>query len=158
MKSWAVPKGPSLDPTQRRLAVEVEDHPTEYNTFEGPIPAGEYGGGTVMLWDRGTYEPDEGDVESLRRGYQRGDIKFSFHGKRLQGSFALVRMANRGEEAAVASDQAPRCGRCSGLGHQRVRHVGCQWRTMDEIREGKPRRCGTPLRDPGTGNRERDSE
>ena len=97
MKSWACPKGPSLDPTQRRLAVEVEDHPIEYNTFEGTIPAGEYGGGTVMLWDRGTYEPESGDVDDLRKGYERGDIKFRLHGKRLQGSFALVRMRNKGE-------------------------------------------------------------
>src|SRR5690348_3519233 len=97
MKSWAVPKGPSYDPAHRRLAVEVEDHPIEYNTFEGTIPAGEYGGGTVMLWDRGTYEPDSGDVDDLRRGYERGDIKFTLHGERLQGSFALVRMRGRGE-------------------------------------------------------------
>src|SRR4030095_11408578 len=97
MKSWAVPKAPSLDPTQRRLAVEVEDHPMEYNTFEGTIPAGEYGGGTVMLWDRGTYEPDQGDLGALRRGYERGDIKFRLHGERLRGSFALVRMRGRGE-------------------------------------------------------------
>src|SRR3954465_4404295 len=94
MKSWAVPKGPSLDPTQRRLAVQVEDHPMEYNTFEGTIPAGEYGGGTVMLWDRGTYEPDEGSMDALRRGYERGDLKVTFHGERLRGSFALVRMAS----------------------------------------------------------------
>jgi len=97
MKSWAVPKGPSLDPTQRRLAVQVEDHPIEYNTFEGTIPAGEYGGGTVMLWDRGTYEPDDGDADSLRRGLERGDLKFTLHGERLEGSFALVRMRGRGE-------------------------------------------------------------
>ncbi|HUQ84630.1 MAG TPA: DNA polymerase ligase N-terminal domain-containing protein, partial [Gemmatimonadaceae bacterium] len=96
MKSWAVPKGPSLDPADRRLAVEVEDHPVEYNTFEGTIPAGEYGGGTVMLWDRGTYEPDSGDVDDLRRGHERGDIKFTLQGERLRGSFALVRMRGRG--------------------------------------------------------------
>jgi bifunctional non-homologous end joining protein LigD len=97
MKSWAVPKGPSLDPKERRLAVEVEDHPMEYNSFEGTIPAGEYGGGTVMLWDRGTYDADDGGVEALRRAYERGDIKFRLNGKRLHGSFALVRMRSKGE-------------------------------------------------------------
>jgi bifunctional non-homologous end joining protein LigD len=97
MKSWAVPKGPSLDPSVRRLAMEVEDHPISYNTFEGTIPAGEYGGGTVMLWDRGTYEAaDGGGVESLRHGYEKGDLKFVLHGKRLRGSWVLVRMQRPG--------------------------------------------------------------
>ena len=94
MKSWAVPKGPSLDPAVKRLAMEVEDHPIEYNTFEGTIPKGEYGGGTVMLWDRGTYTyggSDPDPIEGLRRGYQKGDFKFVLHGKRLQGSWVLVR-------------------------------------------------------------------
>jgi bifunctional non-homologous end joining protein LigD len=95
MKSWAVPKGPSFDPSTKRLAMQVEDHPMEYNTFEGTIPKGEYGGGTVMLWDRGTYEPEDGDVESLRRGFERGDLKVIFHGTRMKGSFALVRMKGR---------------------------------------------------------------
>ena len=100
MKSWAVPKGPSLDPTVKRLAMQVEDHPIEYNKFEGTIPEGEYGGGTVMLWDRGTYTApgDDPDPEAtLRRGYEKGDFKFELHGKRLQGSWVLVRI-RRDEE------------------------------------------------------------
>jgi bifunctional non-homologous end joining protein LigD len=95
MKSWAVPKGPSLDPSVKRLAMQVEDHPIEYNDFEGIIPEGEYGGGTVMLWDRGTYTypekvPDA--VERLRQGYAKGDLKFELFGKRLRGSWVLVRI------------------------------------------------------------------
>lgn len=94
MKSWAVPKGPSLDPAVKRLAMEVEDHPMEYNKFEGTIPQGEYGGGTVMIWDRGTYKyggDDLDPLEGLRRGYEKGDFKFILQGKRLKGSWVLVR-------------------------------------------------------------------
>lgn len=86
--SWAVPKGPSLDPRDRRLAVHVEDHPVEYGSFEGIIPKGEYGGGTVVLWDRGTWHP-EGDP---RKGYQKGHLQFRLDGEKLQGGFSLVRM------------------------------------------------------------------
>jgi bifunctional non-homologous end joining protein LigD len=99
MKSWAVPKGPSLDPAVKRLAMEVEDHPIEYNKFEGTIPKGEYGGGTVMLWDRGTYSyggTDPDPLEGLRRGYAKGDLKFVLNGKRLKGSWVLVRMRRPG--------------------------------------------------------------
>ena len=97
MKSWAVPKGPSYDPSVRRLAMEVEDHPISYNTFEGTIPEGEYGGGTVMLWDRGTYEAEDGGgAESLRRGYEKGDLKITMHGERLKGGWVLVRMQRPG--------------------------------------------------------------
>jgi len=97
MKSWAVPKGPSLDPSVKRLAMQVEDHPIDYNTFEGTIPKGEYGGGTVMLWDRGTYTADTAttpaeEEDAIRQGLARGDLKITFHGGRLHGSFALVRM------------------------------------------------------------------
>ncbi|HEY3745554.1 MAG TPA: DNA ligase D [Gemmatimonadaceae bacterium] len=97
MKSWAVPKGPSLDPSVKRLAMQVEDHPIDYNTFEGTIPKGEYGGGTVMLWDRGTYSSDTAtspneEEEAIREDLKRGDLKITFHGERLHGSFALVRM------------------------------------------------------------------
>jgi bifunctional non-homologous end joining protein LigD len=97
MKSWAVPKGPSLDPSVRRLAMEVEDHPIAYNTFEGTIPQGEYGGGTVMLWDRGTYEAadDEGPA-ALRSGYEKGELRFVVHGKRLRGGFVLARLRRPG--------------------------------------------------------------
>lgn len=101
MKSWAVPKGPSNDPSVKRLAMQVEDHPIDYNTFEGTIPEGEYGGGTVMLWDRGTYEPVEpGDdpEDALRKAYRKGDFKFRLHGKRLKGEWVLVRM-RRGSPA-----------------------------------------------------------
>ena len=99
MKSWAVPKGPSLDPGVKRLAMQVEDHPIEYNEFEGIIPAGQYGGGTVMLWDRGTYTADEaedGDDEAeMRSGLRKGKLAFTMHGERLKGSFALVQMKGR---------------------------------------------------------------
>jgi len=92
-KSWAVTKGPSLDPHDKRLAVEVEDHPLDYGDFEGTIPEGQYGGGTVMLWDRGTWESDDPD-----RGFKKGDLKFTLHGDKLHGSWVLVRMRNRGGE------------------------------------------------------------
>ena len=89
-KSWAVTKGPSLDPADKRLAVEVEDHPLAYGDFEGTIPKGQYGGGTVQLWDRGYWEP-EGKL-SPQRQLEKGDLKFTLDGERLQGSFVLVRM------------------------------------------------------------------
>ena len=87
LKSWAVPKGPSLDPRVKRLAVAVEDHPLEYGRFEGTIPPGEYGGGTVMLWDRGTWEP-LGDAQA---DFQQGKLKFNLHGQKLRGGWMLVR-------------------------------------------------------------------
>lgn len=86
-KSWAVTRGPSLDPRDKRLAVEVEDHPLDYGDFEGTIPKGEYGGGTVMLWDRGYWEPQD-----IARGLKKGDLKFTLHGEKLHGEWVLVRM------------------------------------------------------------------
>jgi bifunctional non-homologous end joining protein LigD len=88
-KSWAVTKGPSLDPHDKRLAVEVEDHPLDYGDFEGTIPKGQYGGGTVQLWDRGYWESDDPE-----RGFKKGDLKFSLDGDKLHGSWVLVRMRN----------------------------------------------------------------
>src|SRR5947199_5518138 len=87
LKSWAVPKGPSLDPSVKRLAMHVEDHPVDYGSFEGVIPEGEYGGGTVMLWDRGEWEP----VGDPQEGYRSGKLKFKLHGEKLRGGWMLVR-------------------------------------------------------------------
>jgi bifunctional non-homologous end joining protein LigD len=89
--SWAVPKGPSLDPKERRLAMQTEDHPVEYGSFEGAIPKGEYGGGTVMVWDYGTWESD-GDA---RARYARGRMAFTLHGKKLKGKWHLWRTRPR---------------------------------------------------------------
>ncbi|HEY2147835.1 MAG TPA: DNA polymerase ligase N-terminal domain-containing protein, partial [Pirellulales bacterium] len=90
LKSWAVPKGPSLDPRDKRLAMEVEDHPVDYGSFEGVIPEGEYGGGTVMLWDRGEWEP----LEDPNAGYRAGKLKFILHGEKLRGMWTLVRRSS----------------------------------------------------------------
>jgi len=93
LKSWAVPKGPSLDPTVKRLAMQVEDHPVDYADFEGVIPAGEYGGGTVMVWDHGVYAPE--NTTSVSQALAKGELKFVLLGKKLKGSFVLVRTRDR---------------------------------------------------------------
>ncbi|ATN06774.1 3'-phosphoesterase [Chryseobacterium indologenes] len=99
LKSWAVPKGPSLDPNDKRLAMMVEDHPYDYKDFEGNIPEGNYGAGQVEVWDSGTYEPlDEksklSDEKELLKELHAGSLKFVLHGKKLKGEFALVKMKN----------------------------------------------------------------
>ncbi len=91
LKSWAVPKGPSLDPADKRLAMQVEDHPVSYFDFEGTIPEGNYGAGTVMVWDVGTWEP-EGDAREM---LAKGDLKFRLDGQKLKGSFALIHIKSR---------------------------------------------------------------
>jgi bifunctional non-homologous end joining protein LigD len=106
LKSWAVPKGPSLDPADKRLAVRTEDHPLEYATFEGTIPENQYGGGTVLLWDFGWWEPDITWMKAAKGGgptdpaaaLAAGDLKFVIHGQKLTGSWALVQMKGRGEK------------------------------------------------------------
>ena len=95
LKSWAVPKGPSLDPTVKSLAVQVEDHPLAYGDFEGVIPPGEYGGGTVMVWDRGTWNPEGNAAQS----YRNGKLKFELEGEKLKGSWSLVKMGSRSGES-----------------------------------------------------------
>src|ERR1700761_9617464 len=103
LKSWAVPKGPSTDPKIKRLAMMVEDHPFDYRNFEGVIPKGEYGGGTVIVWDEGTYEPIE-DIKGkkaqekhLLQQLKAGSLKIRLHGKKLQGEYALVKTNGMGE-------------------------------------------------------------
>jgi len=95
LKSWAVTKAPSRDPSVKRLAVEVEDHPLDYGTFEGTIPAGNYGAGTVQMWDRGTWEPQEDDLDAA---FEKGNVKMVLHGERLRGKWALIRLrSDRGK-------------------------------------------------------------
>lgn len=93
LKSWAIPKGPSMNPAERRLAIMVEDHPLEYGGFEGIIPQGSYGAGAVVIWDSGAFEPLEEDGE---RGAEKGRLVFRLKGKRLRGVFSLVRLKGRG--------------------------------------------------------------
>ncbi len=96
LKSWAIPKGPSTDPTDKRLAVETEDHPLDYATFEGIIPEGEYGAGSVMVWDIGHYRTIK--EVPMETSWQDGHIEIVLEGKKLQGKFALIRMHGRGDK------------------------------------------------------------
>ncbi len=114
MPSWSIPKGPSLDSSVKRLALPTSDHPLEYRTFEGVIPAGEYGGGPVMIWDQGTYSPeieitkgvrkeitDRKEAEQIaQKSFREGNLKFTLYGEKLRGSFALVRTAGFGGKIA----------------------------------------------------------
>jgi len=138
MKSWAVTRGPSLDPADKRLAVHVEDHPIEYNSFEGTIPQGEYGGGTVMIWDRGRWIPD-GDPH---KGYAKGHLDFTLEGQKLHGRWHLVRMRARPGERhdnwllIKGKDDESRSGRAADIGEEAPLSVA-SGRTMAEIAEGK---------------------
>jgi bifunctional non-homologous end joining protein LigD len=142
MKSWAVTRGPSLDPGEKRLAVHVEDHPVEYNSFEGTIPAGEYGGGTVMIWDRGTWTPD-GDPH---KGYAKGHLSFELHGEKLHGHWHLVRMHGRPNDPRdkghdnwlliKAKDEDARSARDEDILEEEPRSAATG-RTMEEIAGGK---------------------
>ena len=138
MKSWAVTRGPSLDPNDKRLAVHVEDHPIEYNSFEGTIPQGEYGGGTVMIWDRGTWTP-EGDPH---RGYAKGHLDFVLEGKKLRGRWHLVRMRRREGDKhdnwllIKGKDEESRSGRNADILEDEPLSAATG-RTMEEIAGGK---------------------
>lgn len=138
LKSWAVAKGPSLDPEVKRLAVHVEDHPLEYGKFEGVIPKGQYGGGTVMLWDRGSWEPQE-DERKVQSDYAAGKLKFILHGERLKGGWTLVRMrshrpGDRGDNWLLIkeNDQYAKPGDKDELLADAMESVS-SGKTMDEI-------------------------
>jgi bifunctional non-homologous end joining protein LigD len=142
LKSWAVPKGPSMNPADKRLAMMVEDHPLEYGGFEGIIPEGNYGAGTVMVWDNGAYEP-EGGVPAATQ-LANGEIKFTLHGKKLRGSWVLVNTGKRSKD--------PRRARQWLLMKHRDEYADLSWnldeldwsvltkRSMQEIAGGKPAR------------------
>jgi bifunctional non-homologous end joining protein LigD len=141
MKSWAVTRGPSLVPGEKRLAVHVEDHPIEYNAFEGTIPAGEYGGGTVMIWDRGRWHP-EGDPDA---GYKKGHLDFTLEGKKLHGRWHLVRMHGRAGEKKQpwllikSKDEAARSASDPDILEEQPLSV-VSGRSIPEIAEGKGRK------------------
>ena len=134
LRSWAVPKGPSLDPAEKRLAVHVEDHPLEYGTFEGIIPKGQYGGGTVLLWDRGTWHPEGDPVEA----YRKGRLKFRLEGEKLHGRWNLVRTRGRdGDEKESwllfkENDEEARPGSADAIVLERPESVD-SGRSLEEI-------------------------
>ena len=137
MKSWAVTRGPSLDPNEKRLAVQVEDHPLEYNKFEGTIPKGEYGGGTVMVWDRGTWTPEI----DAHKGLKKGHLSFTLDGEKLQGKWHLVRMHRRPGEKRdnwlliKQKDEAARSARDKDILEEQSLSAKTG-RSMDEIAGG----------------------
>ncbi|WP_028749228.1 DNA ligase D [Rhizobium mesoamericanum] len=143
-KSWAVTKGPSLDPHDKRLAVGVEDHPLDYGDFEGTIPKGQYGGGTVLLWDRGYWEPE--GRKSAQEALRKGDFKFRLEGKRLHGSFVLVRMRSDRDDAKRTNwllikhhDDHSVEKNGSAILEENTRSVA-SGRSMEEIAAGKGRK------------------
>jgi bifunctional non-homologous end joining protein LigD len=135
LKSWAVPKGPSLDPADKRLAMHVEDHPLEYGEFEGIIPKGQYGGGTVLLWDRGTWEP----VGDPHKSYRAGSLKFTLKGEKLRGGWALVKIGGRRKDGDDRSwllikerDQQARPGQAESIVASEPKSVATG-RTIEQI-------------------------
>ena len=147
LMSWAVPKGPSENPNDKRLAVHVEDHPIDYGQFEGTIPKGEYGGGTVMIWDRGTWQPNQDVADGLKKG----KLSFQLFGERLHGNWALVRLRARSkndkdnwllikELDEFVRDKGP-------LAVDKDLTSVASGRKMDEIAKGKKiRHSGKPAR------------
>lgn len=144
LKSWAVPKGPSLNPKDKRLAVAVEDHPLAYANFEGVIPEGNYGAGTVMIWDEGTYEPiqPEKDSESqFQRQYKQGELKLRLQGKKLRGEFVLVKTRDNQAEASRTWLLIKHADQYAGATMANQDLSARSGRDMTEIAAGAPRRA-----------------
>lgn len=142
LKSWAVPKGPSTDPREKRLAMRTEDHPLEYAEFEGVIPRGEYGGGRVIVWDTGGYRPlpsKDGTVTPVAEGVERGHIKFWLDGEKLYGGYALTRTGiDRGKERWILvkiADAAADNRRDPVSNEPASVRTG---RTLDDLARGEP--------------------
>ncbi|MFC9678076.1 DNA polymerase ligase N-terminal domain-containing protein [Streptomyces sp. NPDC056949] len=162
LKSWSVPKGPSLAPQDKRLAIPTEDHPLNYMDFEGVIPKGEYGGGTVIVWDRGTYRPTSHDKRNrpvpFGRSLENGHATFELHGKKLHGQYALTRFHGR-EEASGGSAKKPpwllvRTGHGHGSGagtpDPRRARSARSGRTLRQVAEAPD----APIWEPNGGERE----
>src|SRR5262249_3523050 len=147
MKSWAITRGPSLVPGEKRLAVEVEDHPVEYNKFEGTIPKGEYGGGTGVIWDPGSWGPEADPQRRLGKRH----LAFDLHGDKLHGRWHLVRMHRRRGETRnnwlliKAKDEAARSARDKDILDTEARSV-VSGRSMDEIAKGAPKKKKSKLK------------
>ncbi|MER7481950.1 DNA polymerase ligase N-terminal domain-containing protein [Streptomyces sp. NPDC126510] len=141
LKSWSIPKGPSADPKDKRLAVPTEDHPLEYEEFEGVIPRGEYGGGTVIVWDHGTYEPlshdREGRPVDFAESLERGHATFRLRGSKLRGEYALTRFRSGrggdGEEAWLLVKRAQGAARAHGAPDPRRARSAMSGRTLAQV-------------------------
>jgi DNA ligase D-like protein (predicted 3'-phosphoesterase) len=141
LKSWSVPKGPSPDPKDKRLAVPTEDHPLEYEEFEGVIPRGEYGGGTVIVWDHGTYEPlshdREGRPVDFGASLERGHARFRLHGSKLRGEYALTRFREGEDESwllvKASEGQAKGSGKAAGTPDPRRARSVRSGRTLAQV-------------------------
>lgn len=138
LKSWAIPKGPSTNPSIKRMAIPTEDHPLEYGDFEGTIPKGQYGGGTVMLWDKGTFKnlkkDKNGNEIDLKKSYELGTLEFWLEGKKLQGGYALVKMKSgnmKGNWLLVKMDDSEADARRNPTSTQNKSVVS--GKTMEEI-------------------------
>jgi bifunctional non-homologous end joining protein LigD len=156
LKSWAVPKGPSTNPADKRLAMMVEDHPYDYRDFEGIIPKGQYGGGTVIVWDEGTYEPIEkikGKKEQeklLLKQLKAGSLKFILHGTKLRGEFALVQMHGRGENAWLLIKHNDEFAKSSDI-TKKSRSVK-SGKTINQVAQEPDSIYGQTKKTKGTGN------